>query len=281
MNTRTTDSGLYEVTIRGSKTTFTVTVYGVFADTDAVKSVSVMEGDSVTLNSDTELKDDDVIEWRFGTYGPLIARINRELDEIFISDGTDGRFRDRLKVDNQTGSLTIMNTRTTDSGLYEVTIRGSKTTFTVTVYGPDKSGKELYERGTEKESDTRVFADTDAVKSVSVMEGDSVTLNSSLTEIQRDEEIFWRFGTNGSLIAKTDGVKNTIPDDLNERFRDRLKLDKKTGSLTIMNIRTEDAGVYEVEISNSRSETKHRFTVTVYGPDKTDKELYERGTEQE
>ncbi|XDV24136.1 hypothetical protein PO909_028393 [Leuciscus waleckii] len=103
---------------------------------DAVKSVSVMEGDSVTLNSDTELKDDDdLIEWRFGTNGPLIARINRDLDEIFISDGTDGRFRDRLKADDQTGSLTIMNTRTTDSGLYEVTIRGSKTTFTVTVYG--------------------------------------------------------------------------------------------------------------------------------------------------
>ncbi|XDV24184.1 hypothetical protein PO909_028432 [Leuciscus waleckii] len=101
---------------------------------DAVKSVSVMEGDSVTLNSDTELKDDDLIEWRFGTNGPLIAQINRELDEIFIPDGTDGRFRDRLKADDQTGSLTIMNTRTTDSGLYEVTIRGSKATFTVTVY---------------------------------------------------------------------------------------------------------------------------------------------------
>ncbi|XDV24144.1 hypothetical protein PO909_028399, partial [Leuciscus waleckii] len=87
---------------------------GVFGG-DAVKSVSVMEGDSVTLNSDTELKDDDLIEWRFGTNGPLLARINRELDEIFISNGTDGRFRDRLKADDQTGSLTIMNTRTTDS----------------------------------------------------------------------------------------------------------------------------------------------------------------------
>ncbi|CAM4660812.1 unnamed protein product [Leuciscus chuanchicus] len=142
---------------------------GVFADTDAVKSVSVMEGDSVTLNSDTELKDDDVIEWRFGTYGPLIARINRELDEIFISDGTDGRFRDRLKVDNQTGSLTIMNTRITDSGLYEVTIRGSKTTFNVTVYGPDKTDKELYERGTEKESDTSSAPSAGAVAGIVVV----------------------------------------------------------------------------------------------------------------
>ncbi|CAM4660925.1 unnamed protein product [Leuciscus chuanchicus] len=111
-----------------------------------------------------------------------------------------------------------------------------------------------------------VFADTDAVKSVLVIEGDSVSLNSSLTEIKAGDRILWTFGTNGPLIAKTNGVNNTIPDNLDKRFRDRLKLDKKTGSLTIMNIRTEDAGVYEVEISNSSSETKHRFTVTVYAP---------------
>ncbi|XP_077081485.1 uncharacterized protein LOC143735256 isoform X1 [Siphateles boraxobius] len=99
---------------------------------DAVKSV--MEGDSVTLNTGvTEIKKDDVIEWRFGTDGSLLARINRELDEIYISNYADERFRDRLKLDDQTGSLTIMNTRTSDSGLYEVIIRGKNTKFNVTV----------------------------------------------------------------------------------------------------------------------------------------------------
>ncbi|KAK7136672.1 hypothetical protein R3I93_016881 [Phoxinus phoxinus] len=110
-----------------------------------------------------------------------------------------------------------------------------------------------------------VFAGTDAEKSVSVMEGDSVSLNSGLTEIQNGEKIIWTFGSNGSLIAKTDGVKNTIYDVPDGRFRDRLKLDKKTGSLTIMNIRTEHAGVYEVKISRSRSSPSYRFTVTVTG----------------
>ncbi|XP_077081450.1 uncharacterized protein LOC143735234 isoform X2 [Siphateles boraxobius] len=110
-----------------------ITLYlGVFGG-DAVKSV--MEGDSVTLNTGvTEIKKDDVIDWRFGTDGPLLVKINRELDEIYISNGADERFRDRLKLDNKTGSLTIMNTRTSDSGLYEVIIRGSKTTFNITVY---------------------------------------------------------------------------------------------------------------------------------------------------
>jgi len=110
-----------------------------------------------------------------------------------------------------------------------------------------------------------VFAGTDELKSVSVMKGDSVSLNSGLTEIQNGDEIMWTFGPNRSLIARTDGVKNTISDVPDGRFRHRLKLDNKTGSLTIMNITNNHTGVYEVKISNSRSSSTHRFTVTVYG----------------
>jgi len=106
-----------------------------------------------------------------------------------------------------------------------------------------------------------VFAGTDELKSV--MEGDSVTLNSSLTEIQKGDVIFWRFGP--SRIATTNGVKNMIYDGPDGRFRDRLKLDDETGSLTIMNITTNHTGVYEVEISGSNSSSTHRFNVTVYG----------------
>ncbi|KAG1924859.1 hypothetical protein F2P79_025896, partial [Pimephales promelas] len=109
-----------------------------------------------------------------------------------------------------------------------------------------------------------VFAGTDELKSVSVMEGDSVSLNSGLTEIQNGDEIMWRFGPNRNLIAKTDGVKNTIYDVLDGIFRGRLKLDKKTGSLTIMNITNNHTGVYEVDISSISSSSTHRFTVTVY-----------------
>ncbi len=99
----------------------------------------MMEGDPVTLHiSDTDIKKDDQMLWKFGQHGILIAQINRENNNSrFYSDNADGRFRDRLKLD-QTGSLTITNTRTTDSGLYKVYSRRAEiplNTFNLAVYG--------------------------------------------------------------------------------------------------------------------------------------------------
>ncbi len=111
---------------------------GVFADSDAVKSVSVMEGDSVSLQTHTELQTEDRIIWIFGLSGTRIADIDTRHIIFSTYEGPDGRFRDRLKLDHQTGSLTITNTRTTDSGLYEVFIRSRRKSmyiFNVTVSG--------------------------------------------------------------------------------------------------------------------------------------------------
>ncbi|KAF4097253.1 hypothetical protein G5714_021261 [Onychostoma macrolepis] len=106
---------------------------GVFGE-----SVSVMEGDSVTLNTDvTEIHENDDILWKFGADTSPIAEISREKQIFSTYDGTDERFRDRLKLDHQTGSLTIMNIRTTDSGLYKLDIVGvkwSSKTFSVSIY---------------------------------------------------------------------------------------------------------------------------------------------------
>ncbi len=117
-----------------------------FADTDAVESVSVTEGDSVSLNSRlTEIQTRDLIAWTFGYPETRIAIINREDGIVSTFDGPDGRFRDRLKLDHQTGSLTITNIRTTDSGLYTVIIIGANKTryrFNVIVYG--ESGLHVY-----------------------------------------------------------------------------------------------------------------------------------------
>ncbi len=104
--------------------------------TDAVKTISVMEGDSVALNPDvTEVQKYMLIQWMFES--TRIAELNRLTQTSSTYDSADGRFRDRLKLD-QTGSLTITNTRTTDSGLYQLTLVSEETKykiFNVTVYG--------------------------------------------------------------------------------------------------------------------------------------------------
>ncbi len=86
-----------------------------------------MEGDSVTLHTDvTEIHEDANILWNFGAEKSMIAEISRVYRIFFTSDVPDGRFRDRLKLNNQTGSLTITNITTKHAGLYEVQISGVK-----------------------------------------------------------------------------------------------------------------------------------------------------------
>ncbi|XP_077083184.1 SLAM family member 9-like [Siphateles boraxobius] len=112
--------------------------YSVFwAETNEIQSVSVMEGDSVLLHTNvTEIDKNDHIDLKFGANNSLIAKILRK-ELFFIFDVPDGRFRDRLKLDDQTGSLIITNTRTEHTGVYEVLINGAKMTtktFNVSVY---------------------------------------------------------------------------------------------------------------------------------------------------
>ncbi|XDV24000.1 hypothetical protein PO909_028315, partial [Leuciscus waleckii] len=100
-----------------------------------------MEGDSVTLNSDlTKIHEDDDILWKFGAKKSLIAKISlgKKIFSTF-NDVPDGRFRDRLKLDHESGSLIITNTTTEHAGDYKLEINGAKLTsktFSVSVYAP-------------------------------------------------------------------------------------------------------------------------------------------------
>jgi len=84
-----------------------------------------MKGESVTINSGlTKIKDDHVIQWRFNDYNDetetLIAEINVMAARIAVYDDVlDGRFRDRLKLNKHTGSLTIINITTEHAGHYK------------------------------------------------------------------------------------------------------------------------------------------------------------------
>ncbi|KAL7855575.1 hypothetical protein AOLI_G00191790 [Acnodon oligacanthus] len=86
---------------------------------DEVETVGVTEGAHVTLRTDwTVMKKDDVVQWTFGFTDACIAvLINTDSFTHY-----DERFRDRLQLHTQTGSLTISHIRITHSGHYKVLI---------------------------------------------------------------------------------------------------------------------------------------------------------------
>ncbi|XP_026054389.1 uncharacterized protein LOC113040261 [Carassius auratus] len=214
-------------------------------DTDRV-SVSVMEGEPVTLHTDVTTNQQEKIRWYFN--GVQIAQITGDLHfictDVQCNEGTE-RFRDRLKLDHHTGSLTIMNTRTTDSGDYQLKVIHSsgisEKIFNVTIYS--------------------FFADGEDGVLVFLTEGDSVTFQTRVIANQQDR-IRWYFNSN--RIAEISGDLSKICTDVQckERFRDRLKLDHQTGSLTIMNIRTTDSGLYHLKTSiNSERDKTFIFAI--------------------
>ncbi|XP_058618000.1 uncharacterized protein LOC131531334 isoform X2 [Onychostoma macrolepis] len=85
--------------------------------------------------------------WKYGAERSLVAKMKKRKQIVSIYNGLDGRFRDRLKLDNQTGSLTITNITTQHTGVYQVEIAAEKLTsktFNVSVYGEKRSFVEMF-----------------------------------------------------------------------------------------------------------------------------------------
>uniref|UniRef100_A0A673HN06 Immunoglobulin domain-containing protein n=1 Tax=Sinocyclocheilus rhinocerous TaxID=307959 RepID=A0A673HN06_9TELE len=213
--------------------------------TDKV-SVSVMEGDSVTLHTAVKENQQGRIKWYFNDI--RIAQITGDLSFICVdiqcNEGTE-RFRDRLKLDHQSGSLTIMNTRTTDSGVYQLEIFSNSSSsgniFNVTLHGVSA-------------------VETNEVKMNS---GESVTLDPGLGLIENTNDLMaWYF--NGTFIAAIVGNQSYICKDYqcDRRFRGRLKVDHQTGSLTIVNITAKHSGIYILQRSHISIINRFRVTVT-------------------
>ncbi|XP_050956959.1 uncharacterized protein LOC127157744 [Labeo rohita] len=190
-----------------------------------------MEGDSVTLYTNAEVNHQAKMRWYFN--GTPIAAIIGDEREICTDDPCKAFFRDRLRLDHQTGSLTITNITNTDTGLYKQNVINggsySYKIFSVSVH-------DVPER--------------DEMKRKSVQEGESVILDPGVVK-NLNCEIIWYFSD--IYLAKITGDVSKIctDDQCNERFRDRLKLDSQTGSLTITNTRTTDSGDYKLQIINS------------------------------
>ncbi|XP_057182164.1 uncharacterized protein LOC130549044 [Triplophysa rosa] len=205
-------------------------VFGV--DPDEVKSV--MEGHSVTLHTNvTELHTDDLIVWYYGSENTFVARINGKASSTMLSD--DEMFRDRLKMNDQTGDLTITHITSQHSGLYTLKIssnnKASVKRYNLTVYGE-----------------------------VSVREGHSFIL---YTHVLKERDLIeWHYGPDNTLVATIDGKANSFMFSDDERFRGRVKRDDQTGALMINDTRSHHSGLYKISINNR---VYKRFSVTVSG----------------
>ncbi|XDV23375.1 hypothetical protein PO909_027969 [Leuciscus waleckii] len=195
---------------------------GVFG-VDKVKqvSVSVMKGDSVTLHTDVTELQSDKIEW-MSEDNVIIAQIAN--NKISIDDVSEGR----LELDHQTGSLTIRNI--TENRIYNLDIGGRiqiSKRFNVTVH--------------------------DVVESVSVVEGDTVTLHTGVTKIQADDQILWKFGDQDTLINGLNGPVDVIWSNIDQN--------NQTGDITIRNIRNDQDKHYKVEIITSSMVLHRKFHI--------------------
>ncbi|XP_052407119.1 uncharacterized protein LOC127952546 [Carassius gibelio] len=293
-NTRIRHSGQYKLTISRAKTTtktFDVTIMGVVGEMDGVKSVSVSvtEGDPITLRIDAETLKDALMLWRFGDKGILLAKIDSETGETSLNNA-DERFRDQLQL-NQNGSLTIKKSRSEHAGLYELQIRGREGSqrFLLSVNDPGLSSGAIagiilgvlvpvlllvaaalfvnhYRHRISKLKKQVGEAVPAEEKEETVKEGDSLTLRTGLTEINANETIEWCYEEDNNRIAEITGgsrSKSTFA-GADGRFWSKLTLDERTGDLTISNIRTIHSGLYKLNISGSTMKTKHkRFILSV------------------
>ncbi|XP_056109179.1 uncharacterized protein LOC130087002 [Rhinichthys klamathensis goyatoka] len=248
-NIKTTDSGEYKLKITSTRG-FPVQTFNVSVVTDprsdGVTVVSVTEGDSVVLHADvTKILKDDEILWRFRDKYDIA--IMKKDEDIFSTYDyiADGIFRRRLQLNHQTGNLIISDITYNTSGLYEVDIK--RRTYTI-----------------HKAFNVTV---TDKLNRVSVKEGVTVILESGVTELDRDDLVQWRFEHEDVLaeINKTAGISSSYDDVPDGRFRERLKLDNQTGSLTITHTRTEDSGLYHLEITSDRHIIFRKFVLSVCG----------------
>ncbi|KAL0153150.1 hypothetical protein M9458_051546, partial [Cirrhinus mrigala] len=253
-NIRSTDSGLYQLQInsrRGHISTkiFIVAVSGFLGVGGDGLSAFVVEEDSVTLHSDIKTNQQTFIKWFMN--GIRIAVITGDLSyictDVQCNEGTE-RFRNRLKLDHKTGSLTITNITNTDSGFYRLEISSDTSEITF--------GVEVHNFSAAKR---------DEIKRKSAKEGESVTLDTRLIKTPH-HSLSWYF--NDTRIAEISGNQSKFCTDVqcedgNERFRNRLKVDHSSGSLTITNSRITDSGDYQLNITSRRISIIRRFSVSV------------------
>ncbi|CAM4661222.1 unnamed protein product [Leuciscus chuanchicus] len=112
-------------------------------------------------------------------------------------------------------------------------------------------------------------AGLDQVKEIEVKHGETVTLNSGVADLPRDDRLRWKYVdsrvSDSTILFTVIAVchkrddRFSVKDGPGGKFKDRLTLDHKTGNLTIKNMRVKDTGHFKLEISSN----SNHFTKTI------------------
>ncbi|XP_016381043.1 uncharacterized protein LOC107718468 [Sinocyclocheilus rhinocerous] len=112
-------------------------------------------------------------------------------------------------------------------------------------------------------------SEPDQLKKITVKQGETVTLKTGVTDMQRDDLLRWKYAdsrvsestTLFSVIAVCNKrtARIAVKEGPGGKFKDRLQLDHQTGNLTIKNMRVKDTGHFKLEIKNN----KHQLTKTI------------------
>ncbi|XP_058618119.1 uncharacterized protein LOC131531399 isoform X1 [Onychostoma macrolepis] len=117
-----------------------------------------MEGDPVTLYTNVTKRHHDIMLWYCND--TCIVLINRGPSTSCVYDGESGRFRDRLKVDYETGFLIITDIRAEHAGRYEAELIRSNSSGTSQSFNRPRKcdGTKIYEKNSDSEDIIKRFS---------------------------------------------------------------------------------------------------------------------------